>query len=673
MDTRTDVHALGVVLYELLGGRRPFERAGTAPSAAREFLRAIEEDEPPTLSKAVEREAAAARSTTYDDLVRSLRSDLDWVAATALERDPMRRYASVSALASDVTAVMKGEPVSAAPPSFTYRTRKFVARNRGRVVAASLLAASIVAGAVATGWQAVRVAAERDRANQQVARLEAYQAFILDDFLRGADPDEGRDPDVRVSALLQNAADAVAVRFPDEPIVRGDVHRTIAQSYVGLGMPEHAEAQIRLALDAYGPSVDPLERNRLRGYLAGARHDLGHVREAADLSREVWLERNRLLGPDDLESLRAARVHAGILHELNRAEGESLLVASVDSYRRVMGDDHPETFAAELQYASKLADYPEGKEEAERKVRDLLVRVEASDEVTETFAARTRAVLASMVVGLGTKPDEAVELTGATAEEYRRLRGPDHLSTLVAQGNHASALVQVGRLEEAAEVIRETVDRARRTLPPETPRLIAFLGSQAHVEHRLGSPARADSVLEVGLGLIRSHHPESHAIRAQLANSSSIIKRSLGNPEAVAMLVESIAAYARVHGAASWFPQDLTRRLARWARQDGDVERSIDLLEESRALLLDELGASDTSTQASVIDLKDSYLQARRPSDAERVLLEYESAIEADGEPDAAILITVRRHLVSLYRELNRPEDVALYLERLGPAGEEES
>jgi tetratricopeptide (TPR) repeat protein len=490
LDTRSDVYALGVILYELLAGRLPYDLNRKPHEAAR----TIQEEDPTPLSS----------------ISRVYRGDIETIVAKALEKDKTRRYASASGLAADIQRYLKDEPIAARPPSASYQLRKFGRRHRALVAGVSAVFVVLVSGIIASTWEATRAR----RAEQSA---EAVNDFLRHDLLAQASatmqarPDTKPDRDLKVRTALDRAAAQIEGKFKGQPLVEASIRQTIGATYEDLGIHLEAQRQIERALDLQRGllgEADPKTLETMNLLVDLFLHE-GKYTEAEPLAAKVVETQRRVLGEKHTSTLNSMNNLALLYRYQGKyAQAEPLYVRVLELQRAVLGAEHLDTLASLNNLATLYlteGKYPQA-EPLNIKVLELDRRV-LGEEHPNTLAAMHN--LAELYRREG-KYTQAEPLFIKAVEVRSRVLGEEHPDALLSMGNLAVLYAYQGKYKQAQPLLAKVLEARRRVLGQEHPDTLDALNDLGVLYEKEGDYSQAEPLLTKALELKRHVLGEEH-------------------------------------------------------------------------------------------------------------------------------------------------------------------
>lgn len=584
IDVRTDVYALGVMLYEALTATMPHPMDLPLPA----IMERIIDHDPPRPSS----------------INRAIDTDLEIITLKAIARDPARRYQSVGALRDDLQRWRDGKPIMARADSSLYLLRNAVRRHRVPVAAACVVFVALVAALVLVSGaldqarsdrfiadqRLVEVAAAEQRAREQAEHTEAINRFLID-MISSADPrNEGRE--VLVVDLIDRAAEDLDERYEAQPGLRSDLRGTIAGTYYSLGRLTDAERffETQLAELRALPNAEERETLRATMRLARVRADLGRHEEAESMIRATIERQAELLGEDHRHTNDSRSVLVGILHTMARYDEALNLAIRVHETRRgELGPSHEGTLEAASQLALVLQETG---------------RYADSIPLTEANIAQRRAVqradhpdllsdlntLALNHMYLG-RMDAAEPLLREAAEAQVRLLGDEHPATFATRQNLAWVIKSQGHHAEAAELYEQLLGIMEGVFGAAHPNTLVTLGNYASTLRDLGEYERAERSFRRAFELQRDSLGEEHPDAMVTLNNIANIMRLQGqHAEALEVYRRVEQTLARTLPADHWFLGVNVAMQGECLVELGDTTEGERLLREGHARVTAKLG-----------------------------------------------------------------------------------
>jgi serine/threonine-protein kinase len=610
---QTDVYSLGVILYELLTARLPFDLSDRTPAQAEKVLTQQDAEKP---SIAAQKMTAADGAAIHVPAVgKSEWAELDVLCLTALHKDTQRRYASAEALLRDVDHFLKQEPLDARADTASYRIRKFAARNR-RGVAAAVAMFVLIAGLVT--FFTVRLAIARNAAVAEAARTQRVQRFMVNLF-QGGDEAAGPSDDLRVITLLDRGVQE-AQSLSAEPEMQAELYQTLGVIYQKLGKLDRADSLLGMALQ----------------------------------------QRKKLYGPD--HRFVAESLTASALLRANQAkyeEAEKFARDGLEMSKRHLSASHPSVARATFALGKVLED--RGKYDQSFPVLEEAVRLQSGPAGATADLAASLSELANSHFYAG-HYDTSESLNQRVLTIERRLYGERHPLVADTLINLGAIQFQKGNYVESEKFNRQALDIVQSwygKVHPETADAMTILGQSLTYQKRFGEAA---DLLRQSLAILEHVYGPVHPRVAFALNElGNVAVRQKKLDEAEADFSRVVDIYRSVYGEKHYQIGIAQSNLAGVYVERKEYARAELLFRDTLQIYSETLPGDHQNVGICRVRLGDALAAERRFKEAETESLGGYQILSSKSSGPQKWIQMARQDLASEYDALHQPEQAAKF------------
>ncbi|HTS38085.1 MAG TPA: serine/threonine-protein kinase [Candidatus Solibacter sp.] len=510
--TSTDVYALGVLLYELLSGRRPFHLSTTSPV---EIVRVICEQTPTAPSIVVKAHPAEGPP----DAARKLHADLDNIVLMAMRKESARRYVSAGQLVEDIEAYLGGYPVRARTDDFGYRSSKFIQRHKAAAISTAIVAVALIGFSIGMGLLARRAQRERTAAERE--------AQFLNSIFQSTTPDQARGKQVSGRELLDQGAKRVEAEFSGEPQLQATLFDNIGRAYMSLGLYQNAEGLLQRAYDLRRQSLGESNLDTaatLDGLATAIRLETDYTR-ADPLFRRALATRRRLLrSPDQLIAISLSNLGECLYLEGNGSESESLLREALALEHELPGSP---TLALTDNYLALVLERRGDIQEATQLLREAVAVDEKTTGTDSPDYANSLHNLAGALIDSGDL-STAETMDRQALALRRKINGPGHPDLGYPLNNLGFIFLEKGDWASAEPFLKENLD-IRRNVSHSDPRLAGALNNWARMLQEKGDYKQADQNFRDAMAMMREAGGAQSWSLAKMIANLGLLRADQGN------------------------------------------------------------------------------------------------------------------------------------------------
>ncbi|MEO7431177.1 MAG: serine/threonine-protein kinase [Dokdonella sp.] len=646
--TAVDVYALGLLLYELLTGRRPYKVKDSTPAA---YERAILDQEPTRPSLAFGNDGdpgdvvirTAGREVSAQQLRHELRGDLDSIILKALRKAPEQRYASVADLALDIENHLHSRPVAARRGGWRYRSSRFLRRHALAALLGFIAIAALVVGLATALVQANEARLQRDVARTESDKSRQTVEFLLDIF-RSADPAATKGEKITAEALLKSGAErAEHYRFKD-PAVHFDLLMAMGEAYLGIGASKESFGLFERALDVQTTALPDAHGKRVHALTLLARSQ-GGLDDFKDAALKLD-EAARLLPADAAESELAADL--AVTRGINRMSQGEITGAIDDMARgtalfltlRGAADDTTASSAITLSWA-----YDDQDRHAEARVllEPIVSALRASDATNPVRLADALDALAN-TYETSAEAAAASQMRKEALAITRRVYGNTHGYVGIRLNNLSFSLMRSHDYAGANAAMKEAFDLRRSLEPPGSRKLGTSLNNLASTEYALGHWAEAELIWTEALDIRRKGADATDT--AFTLTGLAGAQREQGNLKGARRNIDEAVAVLRAH------PSPKPTHLARTLIEQVEVDLALNTVacadaEEAVALMAKNVSADDPQRLYVNAVAAGCALRSVDNATTRQRVVDAQNAMHAEYPADAAHLKQALRYAVT--------------------------
>lgn len=679
VDVRTDVYALGVILYELLTGQYPYPVVGQIV----EILRHISETPPtPPIRQWTSHEGVTRRERRRVRVGQCpIDDDLQTIVLKSLSKECERRYQSAGDLARDVSHYLAGEPIDAKRDSGWYILKTTIRRHKIPVAVAAgfviLLAAFAATVSVMYAEQSgllAEVQHERNRAvaaealaenrlaeSQRQANIaRAVSDFLSNDLLAAADPENTPDREITVREVLDGASEEIEGKFTDESLIEASIRTTLGMTYKSLGEYEVAEQHLVEALALRRAEIGDEHADTLTalGNLAMLYDDQGRYDEAEPLCIKVLEGRLLVQGSEHADTLNAMSDLATVYWNRGEyARAEPLYVDALEIQRRTSGEEDPLTLILKSNLANLYlyrGEYAKA-EPLSKEVMNSQRKVLGEEHPATLKATNNLAVL----YAYQKQYEEAEPLWTRVLEVRYRTLGEAHPATLRAMSNMAALNKIMGRFDKAESLMIQAAGIQERVLGEEHPDTLTTLNNLAHLYDAQERYADAEPlcrrVLQIRRRTLGDDHPET---LTSITNLASIFRHLERYEQSQPLFEEALDGRRRILGQDHRETHEAMSNLATVYLQTNQYPKAEPLLRNLVAAAKRSPPEGDGEGKGLILtDYGNCLAALRRYEEAQAALLEaHQILVDSVGAKHDHTTATTKS-LIELYVGWGKPEE----------------